>query len=88
MWLKIDAADIEPAILESRRGIWNGDIDYGDGRLQELRTHYEGRKLTIEHLRSQQSPTIQLLADLSSEITKDVQWLQDRLTDAIARQQV
>lgn len=36
-WLKLDATDLKEAIMESVKGVWNGDVDLGDGKLQELR---------------------------------------------------
>ena len=29
--------------MESAKGVWNGDVDLGDGKLQELRGLYDGR---------------------------------------------
>lgn len=40
-WLKLDATDLKEAIMESVKGVWNGDVDLGDGKLQELREKYE-----------------------------------------------
>lgn len=42
-WLKLDATDIKEALMESMKGVWNGDVDLGDGKLQELREDYNGR---------------------------------------------
>lgn len=42
-WLKLDATDIKEALMESMKGVWNGDVDLGDGKLQELREDYDGR---------------------------------------------
>ena len=27
--------------MESMKGVWNGDVDLGDGKLQELRVEYD-----------------------------------------------
>ena len=35
-WLKVDACDIKVALQESVKGKWDGDIDLGDGKLQEM----------------------------------------------------
>jgi len=43
-WLKVDACDIKVALQESVKGKWDGDIDLGDGKLQELRTEYDARR--------------------------------------------
>ena len=40
-WLKLDATDIKEALMESMKGVWNGDVDLGDGKLQELRVEYD-----------------------------------------------
>lgn len=42
-WLKLDATDLKEALMESVSGVWNGDVDLGDGKLQELRRVYDGR---------------------------------------------
>lgn len=42
-WLKLDATDLKDALMESMKGVWNGDVDLGDGKLQELRGLYDGR---------------------------------------------
>lgn len=40
-WLKLDVIDLKKVILELVKGVWNGDVDLGDGKLQELREKYE-----------------------------------------------
>jgi len=35
-WLKLDSTDLKEALMESMKGVWNGDIDLGDGKLQKL----------------------------------------------------
>lgn len=42
-WLKLDATDIKEALMESMKGVWNGDVDLGDGKLKELRKEYDDR---------------------------------------------
>jgi len=39
--IKFDATDVKVSLQESIRGKWNGDVDLGDGRLQELRLSYD-----------------------------------------------
>ena len=29
--------------MASMKGVWNGDVDLGDGKLQELRVEYDNR---------------------------------------------
>ena len=43
-WIKGDGCDVKPALQESVRGVWNGDIDLGDGKLAALRGEYDGRQ--------------------------------------------
>ena len=42
-WIKLDACDLKPALQQSRCGEWNGDVDLGEGRLQQLRQSYDQR---------------------------------------------
>lgn len=35
-WIKADTFDVNAALQESVKGIWNGDTDLGDGKLQDL----------------------------------------------------
>ena len=39
----LDITDMKEAIMETIKGVWNGDVDLGDGKLQELREIYDGR---------------------------------------------
>lgn len=43
-WLKVDACDLKVALQESVRAKWDGDVDLGDGKLQELRADYDARR--------------------------------------------
>ena len=43
-WLKVDACDIKVALQESVKGKWDGDIDLGDGKLQEMWAEYDARR--------------------------------------------
>lgn len=42
-WIKLDATDLKEALMESMKGVWNGDEDIGDGKLQTLRREYDDR---------------------------------------------
>lgn len=42
-WLKLDATDLKGGLMESYKGVWNGDVDLGDGQVKELRRAYDGR---------------------------------------------
>ncbi|KAK3748348.1 hypothetical protein QZH41_000090 [Actinostola sp. cb2023] len=43
-WVKADAFDLKVALQESVKGLWNGDVDLGDGKLEELRREYDNRR--------------------------------------------
>lgn len=49
-WLKLDATDLKEGLMKSFKGVWNGDVDLGDGKLQELRMVYEGRVTLVTAL--------------------------------------
>ena len=42
-WIKLDACDLKPALQQSTREEWDGDVDLGEGRLQQLRQSYDQR---------------------------------------------
>jgi len=42
--LKVDTSDIKVLLQESVKGKWDGDIDLGDGKLQEMQAEYDTRK--------------------------------------------
>ena len=46
-WIKLDACDLKPALQESTRGEWNGDVDLGDGKLHQLRLLYDQRRAPL-----------------------------------------
>ena len=41
--------------MESQKKVWNGDVDLGDGKLQELRKEYDDK---IEKMKLLHIPTI------------------------------
>ena len=43
-WLKVDACDLKVALQESVRAKWDGDVDLGDGKLEEMRADYDARR--------------------------------------------
>ncbi|XP_072044001.1 uncharacterized protein [Amphiura filiformis] len=43
-WIKIDGTDIKPALQESKRQEWNGDVDMLDGSLKDLKDKYKKRR--------------------------------------------
>ena len=42
-WIKGDAVDLVAGLGESVKGKWSGDVDIGDGRLQEMFKEYQKR---------------------------------------------
>ena len=39
-WLKADGTDIQQGLRESMRNEWSGDVDLGDGKLQDKYSKY------------------------------------------------
>lgn len=39
-WVKADGCDLVSSLEESMRLEWNGDVDFGDGKLQQLYESY------------------------------------------------
>ena len=66
-WLKIDGTDVKKGLMESQKRVWNGDLDLGDGSLQNLRQEYDNK---VERIKQLQIPTIpqQQLKGKPSEI--------------------
>ena len=71
-WLKLDATDLKVGLMESVSGVWNGDVDLGDGELQELRRVYERRVNTVGRIAG-----IQNRQNLEAELRKCVDSLDD-----------
>jgi len=49
-WIKVDAVDIVSGLGESVNGVWSGDVDLNDGKLQELYQEYKGQQELINSL--------------------------------------
>lgn len=58
--------------MESVKGVWNGDADLGDEKLQELRRVYEGRVNTVGSMAG-----IQNRQNLEAELTKCIDSLDE-----------
>ena len=71
-WLKLDATDLKEALMESVSGVWNGDVDLGDGKLQELRRVYDSRVSLVSRL-----TVVQTRHGLEVELRKCVDSLAD-----------
>lgn len=84
-WLKLDATDLKEALMESMKGVWNGDVDLGDGKLQELRGKYDGRVNLVTGLASCVRWT-DLELELRSwldQLHEDVLFLDDGFKEAV-----
>lgn len=46
-WIKGDACDVVSGLGESVKGVWTGDVDLNDGKLQLLYKKYTDRKGSI-----------------------------------------
>ena len=51
-WIKLDGTDVKAGIMESQKKVWNGDVDYDDGKLKELRDEYVDMNAKMELLRT------------------------------------
>ena len=49
-WIKGDAVDLVAGLGESVKGEWSGDVDLGDGRLQEMFKEYQRRLQMIARI--------------------------------------
>lgn len=76
-WLKLDATDINEALMESMKSVWNGDVDLGDGKLQELREEYDNRVHQVGSLAGLES-CVELEAGLK-------QWIDELDADGVPR---
>lgn len=57
-WLKLDGTDVKACLMESVKGVWNGDVDLGDGKLQQLRSEYENRLQVFKVLSKAESRNV------------------------------
>ena len=47
-WIKGDGCDVVKGIWESTSGVWSGDVDLNDGKLQKLQQEFKQRLKWIE----------------------------------------
>ena len=80
----MDGTDIKPALQESTKGEWNGDVDMGDGMLNVLRQEYDKRKQLIECTTKPTTCTEQNLREIRSDLTKDIPFLSTGLRSSKA----
>ena len=84
-WLKLDGTDVKACLMESVKGVWNGDVDLGDGKLGQLRSEYENRLQVFKALSKAES--INVLEDTLrrrlDELIADKNFLINGLNGAI-----
>ncbi|XP_078618099.1 uncharacterized protein LOC144885838 [Branchiostoma floridae x Branchiostoma japonicum] len=74
-WIKIDGTDIKPALQQSMKGEWNGDVDLRDGKLHDIRKDFDERVALINNLDANQDR-----ATLENNITTLANLFQDDST--------
>ena len=80
-WIKGDGCDVKGALQESVSGIWNGDVDMGDGKLQALRTEYDERRNDFQLFGNQSDHTalLSMLETIVAQLTCDKSFLSQGL---------
>lgn len=83
-WIKADAFDLKPALQESVKGVWNGDVDMLDGKLMKLREEYYRRRILCkaENLRKERVFLETRLRALVTAVESDITFLTHGLTAA------
>ena len=81
-WIKLDGMDIKAAIQQSMAGLWNGDRDLLDGRLQAIRAMYDQRIAEVEATHPDNKAIFQHLEEdkgyLKESLNKAVKKYQDK----------
>ena len=49
-WIKSDGCDLVSGLMESVTHIWNGDVDMGDGLLQQQHAKYMEKRKSVNEL--------------------------------------
>ena len=71
--------------MESMKGVWNGDVDLGDGKLKELRAKYDDRVHLVGSLAGLES-CVELETGLrwwTDELDRDVEFLESGFKEAV-----
>lgn len=89
LWLKLDACDVKPALMESVKGVWRGDAVFG-GNVQEKEVEYQVRRDQVSSLQSARNPQAQwtALLDIKVALEGDIPFLGSELIEANQNQQV
>lgn len=78
-WIKGDGCDVVKGISESVSGIWSGDIDLNDGKLQLQFDKYQQRLKFVENIGlppcHKQEQICQDLIQVDHEITVDISFI-------------
>ena len=85
-WIKGDAVDLVAGLGESVKGEWSGDVDIGDGRLQQTFKDYQKRLQMIAKMDRRESSVI--AADLKQEFAllgDDMEFLLESMLCIILR---
>ncbi|KAI8511918.1 hypothetical protein Bbelb_110180 [Branchiostoma belcheri] len=84
-WIKIDGTDIKPALQESMKGQWNGDIDLRDGKLAELRKECDQRLELVNNLEvnKERASLEEKIKTLVNTFHDDSHFLEQALTEAV-----
>ena len=84
-WLKLDATDVKEALMESMKGVWNGDEDLGNGKVQELRRQYDERVTLVAGLPScANGDDLELgLRTCLDQLGEDILFLDDGFKNAV-----
>lgn len=86
-WIKGDGTDVKPALQESVRRVWNGDVDLLDGKLESLRREYEERISGCQTITTSNNISreelVTALAALVDALEEDVKFLDAGLQEAV-----
>lgn len=86
-WIKGDGTDVKPALQESVRRVWNGDVDLLDGKLEALRREYEERILQCETITAShdigRDDLVAALATMANALEQDINFLDGGLREAV-----
>lgn len=77
--MKADGCDLVTGLAESTKGLWSGDVDHNDGKLQEQFKQYNKRLLAIQDLKFSVSDHSILVCNLQAQshtLKKDLEFLQ------------
>ena len=80
----MDAFDVKAALQESVKGVWNGDVDLGDGKVTLLHQEYESRRSLCQgnNLKEDRAFLESQLMSLIDALREDVNFLSTGLVSA------